>query len=90
MAPSVSERKRVREVRKYYIRSPDDGPIAGAPLPPGQDGLESTKGIATTAVASPNKTLTALMQLIACRLGMQRAMVSVVDENAQVYSLLLF
>ena len=87
MGPIVSERRRVREVRKYYIRSPDDVPIAGAPLPPGQDGLESTKGMTTTAVASPNKTLTALMQLIACRLGMQRAMVSVVDENAQVNSI---
>jgi hypothetical protein len=44
----------------------------------------AVSAISSTAISSPNKTLTALMQLIACRLGMERSMVSVFDENAQV------
>ena len=79
MGRPLSERRRVREVRKYYRRQPDDVPIAGSNIAP------ST--IAATRIVSPNTTLTALMQLIAWRLGKQRAMVSVVDQSAQARDL---
>lgn len=79
MSTPVSERRRVREVRKYYVRSATDTPIAGDTVAAKISGIESS------AVSSPNTTLTALVQLIAWRLGMQRAMVSVVDENAQYF-----
>jgi GAF domain-containing protein len=75
----LSERRRVREVRKYHVRSPNErldfaGGVAA-----------NISGIGTTTISSPNTTLTALMQLIAWRLDMQRAMVSVVDEDAQYF-----
>lgn len=74
MATPISERRRVREVHKYCTRFQD------AQI---QANLQT---VASTKAASPNTNLTALMQLIAWRLGMQRAMVSVVDENEQVWS----
>ncbi|KAI9645526.1 hypothetical protein NHQ30_006268 [Ciborinia camelliae] len=78
---SSSERKRIREVRRYYKRSPDDPPIAGESTP-----AESPETIRSVEKASsPNSTLTALMQLITWRLGAGRAMVSVVDDNAQYF-----
>ncbi|KAB8301294.1 hypothetical protein EYC80_003176 [Monilinia laxa] len=78
---SSSERKRIREVRRYYKRSPDDPPIAGENLP-----AESPETVRSVEKASsPNSTLTALMQLITWRLGAGRAMVSVVDDNAQYF-----
>lgn len=81
---SSSERKRIREVRRYYKRSPDDPPIAGENAP-----AESPETVRSVEKASsPNSTLTALMQLITWRLGAGRAMVSVVDDNAQVFSTL--
>lgn len=73
METAVSERQRVREVHKYCSRFQD------AQI---QANLQT---VASTKVASPNTNLTALMQLIAWRLGMQRAMVSVVDENEQYF-----
>lgn len=80
MMLSSSERKRIREVRRYYKRSPDDPPIAGESPP-----AESPETVRSVEKASsPNSTLTALMQLITWRLGASRAMVSVVDDNAQV------
>ncbi|EMR90806.1 putative two-component sensor protein histidine protein kinase (dhkj) protein [Botrytis cinerea BcDW1] len=78
---SSSERKRIREVRRYYKRSPDDPPIAGESVP-----AESPETVRSVEKASsPNSTLTALMQLITWRLGASRAMVSVVDDNAQYF-----
>ncbi|KAF7951161.1 uncharacterized protein EAE97_002712 [Botrytis byssoidea] len=78
---SSSERKRIREVRRYYKRSPDDPPIAGESPP-----TESPETVRSVEKASsPNSTLTALMQLITWRLGASRAMVSVVDDNAQYF-----
>ncbi|TGO16195.1 hypothetical protein BTUL_0031g00610 [Botrytis tulipae] len=78
---SSSERKRIREVRRYYKRSPDDPPIAGESPP-----AESPETVRSVEKASsPNSTLTALMQLITWRLGASRAMVSVVDDNAQYF-----
>ncbi|APA06225.1 hypothetical protein sscle_01g009950 [Sclerotinia sclerotiorum 1980 UF-70] len=78
---SSLERKRIREVRRYYKRSPDDPPIAGENVP-----AESPETIRSVEKASsPNSTLTALMQLITWRLGAGRAMVSVVDDNAQYF-----
>ncbi|KAF7951365.1 hypothetical protein EAE96_006680 [Botrytis aclada] len=78
---SSSERKRIREVRRYYKRSPDDPPIAGKSAP-----AESPETVRSVEKASsPNSTLTALMQLITWRLGASRAMVSVVDDNAQYF-----
>ncbi|KAF7868570.1 hypothetical protein EAF04_005101 [Stromatinia cepivora] len=78
---SSSERKRIREVRRYYKRSPDDPPIAGESVP-----AESPETVRSVGKASsPNSTLTALMQLITWRLGAGRAMVSVVDDNAQYF-----
>lgn len=78
---SSSERKRIREVRRYYKRSPGDPPIAGESVP-----VESPETVRSVEKASsPNSTLTALMQLITWRLGASRAMVSVVDDNAQVF-----
>ncbi|KAG4027398.1 hypothetical protein MFRU_030g00340 [Monilinia fructicola] len=78
---SSSERKRIREVRRYYKRSPDDPPIAGENAP-----AESPETVRSVEKASsPNSTLTALMQLITWRLGAGRAMVSVVDDNAQYF-----
>ncbi|ESZ99161.1 M4GK, histidine kinase-group I protein [Sclerotinia borealis F-4128] len=78
---SSSERKRIREVRRYYKRSPDDPPIAGERAP-----AESPETVRSVEKASsPNSTLTALMQLITWRLGAGRAMVSVVDHNAQYF-----
>jgi hypothetical protein len=76
MAAHVSEERRLREVRKYYVAS-DTLPTVGEHLAPPVPNLSAT-------VSSPDQTLTALMQLIACRLGMQRAMVSVVEQHAQV------
>jgi hypothetical protein len=76
MAAHILEERRLREVRKYYV--PDFPPPAGA-----QSCLPLPNNL-TTPVSNQNKTLTALMQLIACRLGMQRAMVSVVEQHAQV------
>jgi GAF domain-containing protein len=75
----VSERRRVHEVRKYYLRSPADAPISGSTV------VAAVSGVESTAISSPNTTLTAMVQLIAWRLDMQRAMVSVVDENAQYF-----
>ncbi|KAK6594418.1 sensor histidine kinase response regulator (hsp90-like protein) [Botrytis cinerea] len=78
---SSSERKRIREVRRYYKRSPGDPPIAGESVP-----VESPETVRSVEKASsPNSTLTALMQLITWRLGASRAMVSVVDDNAQYF-----
>ncbi|RAL60377.1 hypothetical protein DID88_000153 [Monilinia fructigena] len=78
---SSSERKRIREVRRYYKRSPDDPPIASENAP-----AESPETVRSVEKASsPNNTLTALMQLITWRLGAGRAMVSVVDDNAQYF-----
>lgn len=76
MAPHTSEPKRLREVRRYYRRSSSAGI---------KDNLGiAVSGVSADRVSSPNNLLTALMQLLACRLNMQRAMVSVVDENNQV------
>jgi hypothetical protein len=80
MGPPPSERRRVREVHKYCTRF-QDGPYSEEEI---QTNLSAVAG---TKTASPNTNLTALMQLIAWRLGMQRAMVSVVDENEQVQTL---
>ncbi|KAM3066328.1 hypothetical protein ACMFMG_003164 [Clarireedia jacksonii] len=77
---SPSERRRIREVRRYYNRSPNDPPIFG-----GNPAPESAGAVESTPLRSPNGTLTAMMQLIALRLGMSRAMVSVVDNNAQYF-----
>ncbi|TGO54764.1 hypothetical protein BCON_0102g00210 [Botryotinia convoluta] len=78
---SSSERKRIREVRRYYKRSPDGPPIPGESAP-----AESPETVRSVEKASsPNSTLTALMQLITWRLGASRAMVSVVDDNAQYF-----
>ena len=41
-------------------------------------------GEADEGPSSPNKLLTALMQLLACRLNAQRAIVSIVDDFTQV------
>jgi hypothetical protein len=78
---SSSERRRIREVRRYYNRSPADPPIFDGTAQP-----ESVGAVESTPLCSPNGTLTAMMQLIAWRLGMSRAMVSVVDNNAQVWN----
>ena len=75
-----SEQRRLREVRKYYTRSNDI--IANG------DGENEARyalsAVPAIPLSNPDKIPTALMQLVACRLGMQRAMVSVVDEDAQV------
>lgn len=76
----LSERRRVREVHKYCTRFQDGSPSNAAVDDEIQANLSS---VASTKVTSPNTNLTALMQLIAWRLGMQRAMVSVVDESEQ-------
>lgn len=79
MDTPITERRRIREVHKYCSRFQD------AQI---QANLQSEgQTVSSTKVTSPNTNLTALMQLIAWRLGMQRAMVSVVDENEQVRSL---
>ncbi|CAD6447099.1 0feb6957-3fa5-4594-b185-2e97f31d23c2 [Sclerotinia trifoliorum] len=78
---SSLERKRIREVRRYYKRSPDDPPIAGEDVP--AETPETVRSV--EKASSPNSTLTALMQLITWRLGAGRAMVSVVDDNAQYF-----
>ncbi|QSZ33642.1 hypothetical protein DSL72_005210 [Monilinia vaccinii-corymbosi] len=78
---SSSERKRIREVRRYYKRSPDDPPIAVESAP--AENPETVRSV--EKASSPNSTLTALMQLITWRLGAGRAMVSVVDDNAQYF-----
>jgi hypothetical protein len=76
METPITERRRIREVHKYCSRFQD------AQI---QANLQSEgQTVSSTKAASPNTNLTALMQLIAWRLGMQRAMVSVVDENEQV------
>jgi hypothetical protein len=80
MATPPSEQRRLRELRKYYTRSSDDTSVRSTD----DDATDSVLSPSTTPISSPNKILTALMQLIACRLGMQRAMVSVVDQNEQV------
>jgi hypothetical protein len=80
MATPPSEQRRLRELRKYYTRSSDDISLRTTD----EDATDSALAPSTAPISSPNKILTALMQLIACRLGMQRAMVSVVDQNEQV------
>jgi GAF domain-containing protein len=75
----VSERRRVREVRKYH-----DGPAADNSIN-GDPGADAILGVESFAASTPNTTLTALVQLIAWRLGMQRAIVSVVDDKAQYF-----
>jgi len=80
-----AERRRVREVRKYVYNRTLDNP---RPVAEVEEASHNLSMIAATKITSPNTTLTALMQLIAWRLGMQRAMVSVVDESAQVTKML--
>jgi hypothetical protein len=80
MATSPSEQRRLRELRKYYTRLSDDISLRSTD----GDATDSVLAPSTAPISSPNKILTALMQLIAGRLGMQRAMVSVVDQNEQV------
>jgi len=82
MACRVTEPSRLREVRKYYWRAgSQDGPTRVEIDNLGIVGQEESD-----QPSSPNKTLTALMQLLACRLGAQRAMVSIVDEDTQVHA----
>ncbi|KAG9228378.1 hypothetical protein BJ875DRAFT_446930 [Amylocarpus encephaloides] len=79
MAAPSSETKRLREVHKFYRRTSSNGAPAGV--------LEDNPGftVSATALSSPNQILTALMQLIACKLGMQRAIVSIMDEGSQYF-----
>ncbi|KAG9247471.1 M4GK, histidine kinase-group I protein [Calycina marina] len=80
-ATYISEPTRLREVRKYYYR----GNVHDSATGTVKDNLGIAGATDGAKVTSPNRTLTSLMQLVACRLNMQHAIVSIVDENAQYF-----
>lgn len=82
---SAKERIRLREVAKYYCATSlitPDGPTDFGTS--SEAGGPSQKDVDREAPGlSPDKTLTALVQLAACRLRCQRVIASLIDDRVQ-------
>lgn len=75
VATSRFEQRRIREVRKYYTLPAEEA-----------EGEENDPACVTSsAPSSPNTILNSFMQLLTSQLGMQRAMVSIVEQNSQYF-----
>ncbi|TGO55885.1 hypothetical protein BCON_0085g00370 [Botryotinia convoluta] len=86
----ISDSARARELYKYYqptasINTETCFPAPQSSTESGNQDLEVQSDITSTKISSPDTSLTAFCQLVSWRLEVQRAMISLIDDDTQYF-----
>ncbi|CAL3966640.1 unnamed protein product [Diplocarpon coronariae] len=84
----VTDNQRARELYKYYQPTPLAPEKPEAELTAEDEQIRDIKvksNITSSKISSPDTALTAFCQLVTWRLGVQRAMISVIDAETQYF-----